>query len=192
MEREQVYLTALDELNVIMLEVYYSADPKQRVKTVTDELFSILVEAYLLGIDHASDMMQSFLVVDQERMESAVYAVIAGKNFADRAENHVRNGDIAALQTLAESEYHRVYNTAVNDGVTEYIRETGAVVEKIWLTVGDDRVRDTHEDLAGVSVGVNDRFYTYDGDSALFPGGFSNAQNNVNCRCWLEYRRVNS
>ena len=50
-EREQAYLTALDELNVIMLEVYYSADPKQRVKTVTDELFSILVEAYLMGID---------------------------------------------------------------------------------------------------------------------------------------------
>jgi len=192
MEREQAYLTALDELNVIMLEVYYSADPKQKVKTVTDELFSILVEAYLLGIDHASDMMKSFLVVDQERMESAVYAVITGETFADRAERHIENGDVAALQTLAESEYHRVYNTAVSDGVTEYIRETGAVVEKIWLTVGDDRVRDTHEDLAGVSVGVNDRFYTFDGDSALFPGGFSNAQNNVNCRCWLEYRRVNS
>ena len=191
-EREQAYLTALDELNVIMLEVYYSADPKQRVKTVTDELFSILVEAYLLGIDHASDMMKSFLVVDQERMESAVYAVIEGETFVDRAENHVRNGDVAALQTLAESEYHRVYNTAVNDGVTEYIRETGAVVEKVWLTVGDDRVRDTHEDLAGVSVGVNDRFYTFDGDSALFPGGFANPENNVNCRCWLEYRRVNS
>lgn len=191
-EREQAYLTALDELNVIMLEVYYSADPKQRVKTVTDELFSILVEAYLLGIDHASDMMKSFLVVDQERMESAVYAVIEGETFADRAETHVRNGDVAALQTLAESEYHRVYNTAVSDGVTEYIRETGAVVEKVWLTVGDDRVRDTHEDLAGVSVGVNDRFYTFDGDSALFPGGFANPENNVNCRCWLEYRRVNS
>lgn len=191
-EREQAYLTALDELNLIMLEVYYSADPKQRVKTVTDELFSILVEAYLMGIDHASDMMKSFLVVDQERMESAVYAVIAGETFADRAENHVRNGNVAALQTLAESEYHRVYNTAVSDGVTEYIRETGAVVEKVWLTVGDDRVRDTHEDLQGVSVGVNDRFYTFDGDSALFPGGFANAQNNVNCRCWLEYRRVNS
>lgn len=192
MEREQAYLTALDELNVIMLEVYYSVDPKQRVKTVTDELFSILVEAYLLGIDHASEMMQSFLVVDQERMESAVYAVIEGETFVDRAENHVRNGDVAALQTLAESEYHRVYNTAVSDGVTEYIRETGAVVEKVWLTVGDDRVRDTHEDLAGVSVGVNDRFYTFDGDSALFPGGFANPKNNVNCRCWLEYRRVNS
>lgn len=192
MEREQAYLTALDELNVIMLEVYYSADPKQRVKNVTDELFSILVEAYLLGIDHASEMMKSFLVVDQRQMESAVYAVIAGETFADRAEKHVRNGDVAALQTLAESEYHRVYNTAVNDGVTEYIRETGAVVEKVWLTVGDDRVRDTHEDLQGVSVGVNDRFYTFDGDSALFPGGFANAQNNVNCRCWLEYRRVNS
>lgn len=191
-EREQAYLTALDELNVIMLEVYYSADPKQRVKNVTDELFSILIEAYLLGIDHASDMMKSFLVVDQERMESAVYAVIEGETFADRAEKHVRNGDVAALQTLAESEYHRVYNTAVSDGVTEYIRETGAVVEKVWLTVGDDRVRDTHEDLQGVSVGVNDRFYTFDGDSALFPGGFANPENNVNCRCWLEYRRVNS
>lgn len=191
-EREQTYLTALDELNVIMLEIYYSADPQERVKKVQDELFSILVEAYLLGIDHASEMMETLLVVDQEQMQKAVYREIKGETFADRAEEHVKKGDVAALQTLAESEYHRVYNTAVNDGITEYVRETGAVVEKVWVTVGDERVRDTHRDLHGVSVPIRDRFYTNDGDSALFPGGFGKPENNVNCRCWLEYRRVNS
>lgn len=53
----------------------------------------------------------------------------------------------------------------------------------------DDKVRDTHDYLEGMSVGIDEEFYTYDGDHALYPGGFENAQNNVNCRCFLTYTK---
>lgn len=56
--------------------------------------------------------------------------------------------------------------------------------------MGDERVRDTHDPLYGIVVGLDDYFVTYDGDKALFAGGFSKAENNVNCRCLVEYTTV--
>ena len=186
------YLTKLDELNVITLEIYYSANPKAKVKDVVDDIFDLLVDAYLLGNDHASEMMESMTVIDIDLMEAAIYRKIDGVDFTERAAKHVQEGDVTALQTLTESEYHRVYEEGVADGVEQFAGEhPGVTVLKTWRTVGDDRVRDTHEDLEGTTVPMGERFYTFDGDSALWPGGFSNAENNVNCRCWLNYTRVN-
>ena len=56
---------------------------------------------------------------------------------------------------------------------------------KTWATMLDDRVRETHEYLEGQTVGMDDDFYTYDGDHAPAPGLFELAENNVNCRCEL-------
>ena len=191
-EAVNAYVTALDELNIIMLESYYAADPKKKVKDVVDDLFSLLVEAYLLGIDHAGEMMNQVIVMEASRMEAAVYHRIGGLDFTDRAAEHIRNGDTAGLQTLAVSEYHRVYNEAVNDGVQQVIRESGGTAMKTWRTMRDERVRETHWNLEGVTIPIGEVFTASDGDQALLPGGFSNADNNVNCRCFLEYRRVNS
>lgn len=188
----KAFLTKLDELNVIMLESWYTADRKDREALVKDDLFDLLVEAYLLGIDHASDTLEQVVISDPDRMEEAIYRKIDGQTFEDRAVTHVRTGNMAALQTLAESEYHRVFNQGAADGAKEVAKETGRPVYKTWRTMRDDRVRETHFDLEGQTIPQNEYFFANDGDQALYPGGFANPENNVNCRCWLDYRRVNS
>lgn len=62
------------------------------------------------------------------------------------------------------------------------------VVEKVWATMEDERVRTTHEFLDGVGVPLDTLFFTIDGDSARYPGDFTKAENNTNCRCILTYR----
>ena len=62
------------------------------------------------------------------------------------------------------------------------------VVEKVWATMEDERVRETHNFLDGVSVPLGTLFVAIDGDSARYPGDFTKAENNCSCRCWLEYR----
>ena len=52
----------------------------------------------------------------------------------------------------------------------------------------DDRVRDTHDYLEGVEVGLDDEFYTYLGNKAMFPGQFGVAEEDVNCRCWVTFK----
>lgn len=179
------YTSALDELNLLMATSYYTAtgDDTERTKRIADDLFSFLVNAYRLGIFNASAMLETELTVNLDEMEEAIFALIDGKTFEDRVLDHVRNESPGRLVTLAESEFHRVYNQAVDNGAKEYVSWGNSGVTKIWYTVGDERVRDTHDYLEGVSVPVGHNFFTYDGDSAAYPGGFQKAENNVNCRC---------
>lgn len=174
------YTAAFDELNILTATSYYStADIDQ----IVDDILSFLIRAYTLGIQNAGDMLGSEIKVDVDKMRAAIYAVIEGKTFEDRVIDHVLAGDIGGLTSLAENEFTRVYNAAVTDGGLEVKASLGNGVIKTWITVGDDKVRDTHSYLEGNTVDVEEDFWTYDGDHAPYPHGFSKAENNVGCRC---------
>ena len=184
------YLLVMDELNVLTATSYYLADGEDlQVKTVqiVDDVLSLLINAYCLGVEHVVIMLGYKSTVDINKMKEAIYLVIEGKDFADRVADHVAAGNLGALKSLVESEYHRVYNTAVADSVQEFINRGNFGVVKVWHTMGDERVRDTHVYLDSKQVNVEDEFYTYDGDHAPFPGRFTKVENNANCRCILTY-----
>ena len=86
------------------------------------------------------------------------------------------------LIRIAETETHRDANTAA----LETAQKAGAK-NKTWVTMLDDKVRETHVYLEGMTVSIGDDFYTYDGDHAPAPGLFDLAENNVNCRCELVF-----
>ena len=185
MDVKKEYQIAIDELNVIVPEI---VKKRENVDEVVDDILDILIDAYLLGIFHASEMMgEEISTKNIANMQNVIYREIDGKTFVERATEHILLGDFGRLQTLTESEFHRVYNTAVEDGVKSS-RQTQNVT-KTWVTVRDDRVRETHEYLEGRTIPMNEEFYTFDGDHAPFPSAFERAENNVNCRCILEYQR---
>ena len=88
----------------------------------------------------------------------------------------------SAILRVLETEGHRIYN----EGGYDRAGDCGAKYKQ-WQTMADDKVRDSHAYISGEKIPINDLFYTYDGDSALTPGGFDLAENNANCRCWLSY-----
>ena len=179
------YLTALDELNVLTTTSYRmaSGDLAARINQITEDILSFLINAYVQGIEAAAIMLDSELEVSVEQMERAIYQIIEGKTFADRIVDHMMVDDLAGLVVLVESEYHRVYNAAVQDGATDYVNNGGFGVTKDWYTVKDDKVRETHKYLEGQSVPLEAEFFTFDGDHAPYPGQFTKAENNVGCRC---------
>lgn len=77
--------------------------------------------------------------------------------------------------------------TGAYDRAVSYSEETGLVPHKVWQTMRDDRVRDTHQYIEGVEVPIDAWFYTYDSDMARFPGDFELPENNCNCRCEIRY-----
>lgn len=183
------YIAAFDELNILTSTSYYSASGKNmtsKVAQIADDILSLLIRAYQQGITATADMLAYDLTVDVGSMEEAIYEVIDGKTFEDRIADHVIAGDLSGLQTLVESEYHRVFNAAEEDGAYEFQSTRGLGVSKKWVTVRDEAVRDTHKYLEGVSVALDEEFYTFDGDHAFRPGEFTKAENNVNCRCVLK------
>ena len=183
------YATALDELNVLTEASYKLADDKNltsRANQVVDDVLSFLIHAYTLGMEHASMMLAYELSVDVDKMREAIYKMIEGKTFVDRVIDHILADDLSGLRVLVESEFHRVYNAAVLHGGQEFVDNGNFGVTKNWYTVKDDRVRETHKYLEGESIPLEEEFFTFDGDHAPYPGGFTRAENNVNCRCIVQ------
>ena len=175
------YTTAFDELNVLTTGSFKLAGGE--VNIVADDVLSFLIKAYTLGIEHAALMLAHDLSVDVDSMRAAIYKVIEGKTFEDRVADHVLNNDSTALVILVESEFHRVYNAAIQDGGQDFVENGDFGATKTWYTVRDDRVRETHDYLDGQSVPIEEEFFTFDGDHAPHPGGFTKVENNVGCRC---------
>ena len=112
-----------------------------------------------------------------------VNAEVAGKTWKDRTEDYFSNGGtVDDLIRIVETEVHR----DANEAALSTAKRAGAT-KKTWVTMMDEKVRDTHQYLEMMSVGINEDFYTYDGDHAPAPGLFSLPENNINCRCELVF-----
>ena len=181
-------LATIDELTVLAERIYRETEdlPKaERKKKIADEVLEVLILAYVYGYRRVDEEGRP----DTDAMYEAIYLLIDGETYSDRISKHIENGDMSVevLQRIIETEYHRVEETGAFDSAKEYERKTGKTAYKKWVTMRDDRVRETHFYLEGTEVLLTGRFYTYDDDSAEFPGGFSKPENNCNCRCELAY-----
>lgn len=162
-----------------------------------DEIFDLLVLAWLMGVDDVNAELGSEIDPSVDDMEICIFRRIDDEDFRDRINKHLDNDDIEGVLLVADTEAMHAYNdgkfvTAEKlDDEAEATTEGGkASVMKTWVTMLDDRVRDTHAYLEGMSVPVGAEFYTYDGDHAPYPTGFELPENNCGCRCILEYSRA--
>ena len=174
-----------DELNRVAygLREHYGRDTLQKSdeEDIIDELLDLFLLAYAMGNSVTNNSLMSDYAPTLDDAMKAVNAKVAGKTWRERVEEYFDNGGTADdIVRIAETETHRIANTAALDTAKH-----GGATHKTWATMLDDRVRETHDYLEGVTVGIDDDFITYDGDRASAPGLFSLAENNVNCRCEL-------
>ena len=181
-----------DELNLIREEarrvMALPAEEKKKPEVrekFCDYLEFVLCLVYAYGWHDAEEIVG--IVPFRDGLDDkCVNLEIANMTFRERAEEWLDNGTEAEMLRLIDTESVRDYNT----GVLNAGEKSGlSGIRKRWNTMLDDRVRDTHQYLEGMVVGLEDRFYTYDGDSALSPGGFENPANNVACRCVISLER---
>lgn len=160
-----------------------------------------MVMYYLLGVqevsEEAGETTEYIAGVSPEdqplryktsELYEALYKSIADENFEQRISKRVDEGtlDEETLSLIVETECHRMNETGKFDTASGYEKK-GRQVSKTWVTKKDDRVRATHWYIDEIAVPLNERFYTFDGDSARFPGDFMFPENNCRCRCILRY-----
>ena len=97
-------------------------------------------------------------------------------------------GDAGKAIRIVRTESTRIYNEAQYDSIL-HAAEQGIIMTKTWISSRDDRTRESHEMLDGVTIPVDEPF-VIDGDEGMFPGDFSEARNVINCRCTVEYNVV--
>ncbi len=190
-------LPPFDELSNLRseLESDFAAGMEQRRRNRDrriDEILDMLIVAYMFGNEAGNEMLygptelpngdiKRTIDIDLDEMDDAIFRVIAGKDWQERVTEYLDDlqGTVDDIIRVVDTDMNRIYNDAVLD-VGE--RSEGPVM-KTWQTMMDDRVRDTHEYLQSETVPINRRFYTFDGDSARYPGDFTDPQNNCGCRC---------
>lgn len=173
------FVLKIDELNDIAEMIANAESEKQAVGLFED----LLIDAYIEGFSGAKYLFDNTdLSLKDYKMKAAIDKSYDGISIQERMREHYINGRVGEIKNLTESEFHRVYTTAQLNGAEELGAKT-----KRWVTVGDDKVRDTHAFLEGMEIPIEDYFHTFDGDRALAPGDFYLAENNANCRCILDF-----
>lgn len=168
------------------------APPEPRVKRACiDEVIDLLIMAYVYGRQDAMETLDYIVPASAEtatEMQKALFTEIAGETFEDRINRYMESLDVEAIIRVVESEITRDYAAGGRD-TAKAVERAGVMVRKTWNTMKDERVRDTHNPLEGITLDLDSAFVTFDGDSAMAPGGFTLAENNCGCRCWLTYTR---
>ena len=189
-----------DELNILresavdLVRQYKTDGDKEKVRKWCDYFGFVMCLIYEYGWKDAEAIV-GIVPFKDGLDDKAVNLDINGETYRERVEKQVEAGSLDGVLRIIDTEAHRDYNTAVYDCGMRYeeaeatVKGKGAKnspsLRKKWYTMRDNRVRDTHDYLEGAVVGLDDRFYTYDGDSARFPGDFALPENNVNCRCFV-------
>lgn len=186
----------VDEINAFedRLKVHFTDEGKGRIKSrkdaedIIDELLDLFLLAYANGATATNTELGTAVMPSVDAVGAAVYAPVAGETWRDRVLGYFDNGGtLYDIRRIAETDATRIYNQGAVDAVVA--NGLQGSTSKRWRTMMDDRVRDTHDYLEGMEVPFGSRFYTYDGDSAEYPGGFSLPENNIGCRCVVEVIR---
>lgn len=178
-----------DELNAFKakLPVHFENGrirSKEDCEDIIDELLDLYLLAMANGVNAVNSQFNTDIQLADGDIEKIVYQKIDGATWEDRIWTWYNEGGTEAdIVRIAETETHRdgntaAYETAIKAGATG----------KTWICMMLPTSRDTHIYLDGVTVGIEDEFYTYMGNHAMFPGEFGVAEEDCNCLCELSFK----
>ena len=174
------YLIAeFDELNRLSSGTYTEEDI-----SLTDEVRNYLEDMYIEGFSSAFYLLGVDVgTIDKALMLAAIYALVDGKSFSDRLDGELSEWEI---WRIARSEGHRVFVTGQEDGARQASKIYDMLTYKVWCSKLDSRVRNTHIELEGDTQPLDGWFVTPNG-RAQKPGAFGVPEEDVNCRCVLNF-----
>lgn len=183
-------LMPFDELNSFeaALPRYFNEEgrikSKEAFEDIIDEMLDLFLLSYANGVTATNLSLSSDYAPTLDEVMQTVDESVVGKTWRERMQEHFDNGGtMEDVIRIAETESHR----DANAGAYKTATKAGATI-KVWHTMSDDRVRDSHVWLEGVSAPIDGEFYNYLGQSTKYPGQWGIAEEDINCRCWLTYK----
>ena len=106
-----------------------------------------------------------------------------GHSYAQIAKSISNQMDIGfnKVSRIVRTESHRISNEAAMDAMHK-AKDNGADVVKQWDATIDKRTRPHHAQLDG-QIRELDEPFEVAGHTAMYPGGFGNASEDIHCRC---------
>lgn len=176
-----------DEINALKAEGARLKSPdtepkKEEVDKYIDEVEDLFILTYFYGNREIADQFGLDILPNEEKAREVINEKFDGKDFKDRLSEYLISGTGYDIDRVLDTDAGRIYEAAKFNAA----KEAGATT-KTWNTMLDDRVRDTHDYLEGVTIPLDAEFYTYNGNHSYYPRQFLDVSENANCRCWLTY-----
>ena len=174
-KRKRVELAEeLDAVFIALLSEYFYADQLDAV--VASDIYDRTREAYLLAIGTAVEVDDYLYNHGVEVIASTIEVLLRHDD-----EPYYFSKDRA--RAIAENESNSIWNH------TEYEDAVKNKKYKTWRTVMDNRVRDTHVEMNGVTIPINDVFHLQGGD-CYYPRSDELGMDDseiCGCRCSLSF-----
>ena len=149
-----------------------------------DDVEDLFEMDYMYGVADVNYQLGVSLEPNFEEVRDAINRQIDGKDYRQRIEGYFRDGTPYDIARVVSTDAHRIYNQAMFDTA-----KRGGATQKTWRTMSDEKVRDLHQYLDGMTIPIDAEFYTYNGDHAYFPSQFGVAEEDCNCRCWVTFSK---
>lgn len=109
-----------------------------------------------------------------------------GQTYTEMAKHLTKrlDGEVLKPIRIVRTETQRVENTAKMEAYYD-LEKQGILLKKRWLSARDERTRDAHAELDGVTLALDENFISSLGGVGLGPGMMGTAQDDINCRCLL-------
>lgn len=142
-------------------------------------------------IEFLQERGRKIVGINETTRQAIVQAIAAGETAGDG----IRQIAARIRQVFAEASSLRARTiartellSASNEGSLDGARQSGVPdLRKMWLATSDDRTRDTHRDIDGAEVELEEAF-DVGGAAMLYPGDPAGpASETINCRCTLLY-----
>jgi len=168
-----------DELNVLRRDIRQYVGDTAKIK---DLVLDWLLLAYADGVADVNRQLGGEWQPDIDRVQDVISADVGGMTIDERIDQYIYLEDVEGLTDIVGNERQRIYNTASYDTATALNAKT-----KTWHCMMLPTSRDTHIYLDGVTKNMDEYFYTYNGNAALYPQGFNEASEDINCLCTLTF-----
>lgn len=115
--------------------------------------------------------------------EQLTQGLIQGEAYGTTAKRLKERLDVGASQAIriAQTENHRVRNAGTLASM-EQGEKAGIAIKKRWLSTADGSTRDSHQELDGKTIDLDEDFHGESG-SGPAPGMLGSASEDINCRC---------
>ncbi len=117
--------------------------------------------------------------------ETITQGLVRGETYADMAARlkEELEDDYVKAARIVRTEGHRVQEQGKIESL-DYASKQGVKMVKRWLSSQDERVRDSHAHMDGVTVDYEEDFFNPEtGGTGPGPGLMGTAEDDINCRC---------
>lgn len=139
------------------------------------------IARYIPQYGTLTDLLSRNRVDDIKRIQQAItQGIIQGQSGPQmsRLIRDVVGKSAYNADRIIRTETHRL--RAIGDQLAgQDAAEQGVILKKQWMATLDDATRDSHASLDGVMVDPDEEFP----GGALYPGGFGDPAEDINCRC---------